>query len=70
MATARNRLIVAIEPLSKYLNGCCGGLALEPAVDRLRGVLGALDRDLRDAGQVVEVDHVADHEDLGVARAA
>ena len=28
IATALNRLMVAIEPLSKYLNGCCGGLAL------------------------------------------
>ena len=41
---------------------------MEPAVDLLGGVLGALDRDLGDAGQVVEGDHVADDEDLGVAR--
>ena len=59
--------MVAIEPLSKYLNGFCGGLALEPAVDLLGGVLRALDRDLGDAGQVVEGDHVADDEHLGVA---
>jgi hypothetical protein len=28
IATARNRLIVAIDPLSKYLNGFCGGFPL------------------------------------------
>ena len=70
IATARKRLMVAIEPLSKYLNGLLRRLALEPAVDLLGGVLRALDRDLGDAGQVVEGDHVADDEDLGVARAA
>ena len=36
-------------------------------VDLLGGVLRALDGDLRDAGEVVEADHVADHEHLGVA---
>ena len=43
-------------------------LALDAVADLLGGVLRALDRDLRDAGQVVEGDHVAHHEDLGVAR--
>ena len=28
IATARNRLMIAIEPLSKYLNGGCGALPL------------------------------------------
>ena len=43
------------------------GLAGQASGDLLGGVLGALDRDLRDARQVVEVDHVADHEHLGIA---
>ena len=42
-------------------------LALDPAVDLLGGVLRTLDRDLRDAREVVEADHVADDEHLGVA---
>ena len=66
IATALKRLMMAIEPLSKYLNGSCGRLALETVVDLLGGVLRALDRDLRHAGKVVEGDHVADDEDLGV----
>ena len=70
IATARKRLMIAIEPLSKYLNGACGCLVLEPVADLLGGVLRALDGDLGDTGKVVEGDHVADHEDLGVARAA
>src|SRR3546814_8706991 len=28
LATARNLAMIAIEPLSKYLNGCCGALFL------------------------------------------
>src|SRR5690606_16253844 len=43
-------------------------LALEPVVDLLGGVLRALDRNLRDAGEVVERDHVAHDEDLRVSR--
>ena len=45
-------------------------LAVEPPPDRLRRVDPRLHRDLGDAREVVEVHHVADGEDLRVARAA
>ena len=60
-ADGRQRALVeVVERLLRRLAG-------QPPGDLLGGVLRALDRDLRDTGEVVEVDHVADHEHLGIA---
>ena len=68
MATAFQREIVAMLPLSKYLNGSWGALPLTRRLDLLGGELGALDGHLGNAREVVQRDHVADHEHLGMAR--
>ena len=43
-------------------------LAVEPALDRVRGMDARLHGDLGDAGEVVERHHVADREHLGMVR--
>ena len=68
LATAEKREIVAMLPLSKYLNGCPVASPAQAVLDLPGGVPAALDRDLRDARQPVERHHVADREDLRVAR--
>ena len=67
IATARNRLMIAIEPLSKYLNGFCGALPLSRPSISLAAYFAPWIATWATPGQVVEADHVADDEDLGVA---
>ena len=66
-ATALNREIVAIEPLSKYSKRSSVGLPSRRWRDLLGGEACSLDGDLGDPGEVVERHHVADDVDLGVA---
>ena len=67
-ATAWNREIVAIEPLSWYVERPgCGALPASRRLICVGGVAAALDGDLGDAGQLVQRHHVADDVHLGVA---